>query len=960
MSCQINNIAYISIVDKVKSKLGLIERSEQPTSGDDDEDNWDWDWQEASTSSAASTQSSSSSKDSQWLQQCCISLSPTGKVLALAHEKQIVILNAYLDAREQNRETRTEYNIVSHANICEPGEEITSVLCVPLLSQLKSSPSGTDWTCIVVGFSSGYVRFYTEDKKLLAGEQFHGEPVSHLKCQSFRRASHSAASEQAEELYVVYPTCVTTLPGFSLFQTLRACRNQLARVHASGSGSIDAPPLAHSKWGFPDQEMINDCQVVGSTSVNTFDHLMTASICGGFDAVVKSSAPAHSLVIASGRKPYVGYHYTFEGNSQPILLGVARAMANTIKSSQGLLAIKSYFTGSKTPKEKKPVSTIDPAEPMGCRFGLCDLWRQGEHIVPAPNRLLSVVCDSLGRVILLDTHFGTVLRMWKGYRDAQCAWIEVKEPLSRTSPAAASARTKHRPRVALFLVVYAPKKGIIEVWAMQQGPKVASFSVSKGGRLLYTNYGHVGVNNVPVKGSSRSQLPCIYVDTNGALREIVVPFHFSLSAQNSKQARDMHLLKKLRQLLRDCRNEEVAGSAEEVGRLVHDLWGSEAGLQALDVLTGSKNTKPSHMLAALNSLISKLDSQDPEEMDLGSKTLQHTCKQLLNLVNFFVFLEEQNSEPPTYESVVTTKNATAQELATELLTPEKEMEYFLNLVSEIASIIKETTAQPRVKFQDDAQSMFIEFLSCFETSSLNANLQCPVAIKQDIPEENLKRTSLQIFQGWLKSDGNFDEWLSQAQTSGIQAQTFLRLSLHFWLQFHQNDSSAFATVGAEMLIFGQLLKGICSLAGNDFNSPICRNKALLLNYFADKDEISVDCNDLSVWWQVPRNILTNSDRPLRALTAAIVCRGVGLYLEKCKERKDDAKEAENAEEAMEVDGEVPTNTDWEQVSMDTMQWNALSRHLEDLALLDAVLQVKLKTKLRCLPHCLKWKPARQR
>jgi hypothetical protein len=110
-------------------------------------------------------------------------------------------------------------------------------------------------------------------------------------------------------------------------------------VQASGSGTIEAPPLIHTKWGFPDQETIKDCQVVGSTNVNTFDHLMTASICGGFDATVKSSAPAHSLVVATGRKPYVGYHYTFEGNSQPILLGVARAMANTIKSSQSLLAM---------------------------------------------------------------------------------------------------------------------------------------------------------------------------------------------------------------------------------------------------------------------------------------------------------------------------------------------------------------------------------------------------------------------------------------------------------------------------------------------------------------------------------------------------------------------------------------------------------------------------------------------
>lgn len=63
----------------------------------------------------------------------------------------------------------------------------------------------------------------------------------------------------------------------------------------------------------------------------------------------------------------------------------------------------------------------------------------------------------------------------------------------------------------------------------------------------------------------------------------------------------------------------------------------------------------------------------------------------------------------------------------------------MNLVNEIASITKSTPVQPRVKFQDDAQSMFTEFLSCFETSSLA--LQQPVVAKFDIQEESLKRTS---------------------------------------------------------------------------------------------------------------------------------------------------------------------------------------------------------------------------
>lgn len=64
--------------------------------------------------------------------------------------------------------------------------------------------------------------------------------------------------------------------------------------------------------------------------------------------------------------------------------------------------------------------------------------------------------------------------MWKGYRDAQCGWLMAEEEQS-----------KGRKRMALFLVIYAPKKGVVEVWAMQQGPRVATFTTSKNGRYVF-------------------------------------------------------------------------------------------------------------------------------------------------------------------------------------------------------------------------------------------------------------------------------------------------------------------------------------------------------------------------------------------------------------------------------------------------------------------------------------------
>lgn len=42
--------------------------------------------------------------------------------------------------------------------------------------------------------------------------------------------------------------------------------------------------LTYKKWAFSNQEKIRGCAVGGPIPVNMFDHLFTASLCGGFYA----------------------------------------------------------------------------------------------------------------------------------------------------------------------------------------------------------------------------------------------------------------------------------------------------------------------------------------------------------------------------------------------------------------------------------------------------------------------------------------------------------------------------------------------------------------------------------------------------------------------------------------------------------------------------------------------------
>lgn len=63
----------------------------------------------------------------------------------------------------------------------------------------------------------------------MLSEQVYDEPITYLKCQCYHPSKTSSYDDFSEELYVTFRSAVAVIPGFALFQTLRACRNQLAR-----------------------------------------------------------------------------------------------------------------------------------------------------------------------------------------------------------------------------------------------------------------------------------------------------------------------------------------------------------------------------------------------------------------------------------------------------------------------------------------------------------------------------------------------------------------------------------------------------------------------------------------------------------------------------------------------------------------------------------------------------------
>ncbi|XP_021929910.1 rab3 GTPase-activating protein regulatory subunit-like [Zootermopsis nevadensis] len=264
----------------------------------------------------------------------------------------------------------------------------------------------------------------------------------------------------------------------------------------------------------------------------------------------------------------------------------------------------------------------------------------------------------------------------------------------------------------------------------------------------------------------------------------------------------------------------------------------------------------------------------------------------------------------------------------------------------IAAVETKPQSEARVAFREDGKTAFVEFLSCFDIRGPLKETSA-ICLKKSISEDKLKRSSELVYQGTLYGDTKMEDWKNAAAESCIEPAHLVQLALQFWLQ--KREGSA---LEAEMLRFMELLKAICSLA--------------------DVNVICAEYNELSTWWCDVRSVLMDSVNPFMALTGAIVCRAVALWVEKNHHAHnvlvpnavpEGAVSQQQESSAASADDEARSSaSEWENMSCNTCHWSLLIGHLEDVALLDTVLrrkptprkkggmQISPKPELFCCPY----------
>jgi hypothetical protein len=110
------------------------------------------------------------------------------------------------------------------------------------------------------------------------------------------------------------------------------------------------------------------------------------------------------------------------------------------------------------------------------------------QVLVDPSQRYLAIATSDSRVFLFYTSDCSVLRIWKGQRNAQLAFINSTCPLSSSSSTFSPATSKNggigkrvQSKQPPLLVIYSPSRGSLTAWPVRTGHAVGSLRVPKGG-----------------------------------------------------------------------------------------------------------------------------------------------------------------------------------------------------------------------------------------------------------------------------------------------------------------------------------------------------------------------------------------------------------------------------------------------------------------------------------------------
>lgn len=837
---------------------------------------------EKSSSTAHSFTSPLSSK-------CLFALSPNGQLAVFARDKTLMIFATSQEDKMDLVNVRT----ITGVNV-SPKDYITAVSCVPILSQQISNEGAIDWTAIVIGMASGTLRVFNEaGVPIFSQNLLLDQPIKSIKCSSFYsdslsgRTSSSSSPDKIDEILVFFQKSVILIEGFIFYQTIRSARNHVAKSRPGSTVDLNLT-LTFTIYNLrSNSAKYQDCFSCGLSSSNLLDHLIFASYDGsdGPSLTSKSKSLFTSLVTI-GEEPFVGLYHASDSSNGSLIDTVTSAVMN-----KAMTFIP--FASSGPP----PPANINVAE----RLGMYDQPRGALNGALSPDRKFLAVADSLARVLLIDIESMLVLRIWKGYRNAQCAWLCVKENAS-----------DHQCKRSLCLIIYAPKRGLLEIWKVVNGPRIAVFTVSKDAQIINFTHSIFGLNSVSICKFPHymSYKPYFFDFTTGKLHSLDVPFVCTLTDPNSRVVRDSHFIRELTEIF-----QAHPLDSTKLNEILVKIETPEAKNRAIELSLDRIDTAKQVTSIFSGQLKKKIESS-PETLKYEDKLLFQTCLRIQQLLQLYQQL--QSIEKCECEMLDFHQQQDLPEIdsfALELSWSASDVAKCLSLFTLRHSIIPPSSPPP-----GRCEPSFTEFMSIFQitqqqvvkttegeliTSSIEINIDW-ASVKQT---QVIKSVGSFIFQPLMSLSCNPLDTIQRLSKSSICRKHLLRLIFQSWL----NDTHYFDH-WKNWQRFSLIISSITDQCDDEWND--------------DKSNTI-----LPITWQIICSEIISSCNLPASLIGVVVAKTVAQertqVVNKSQVQKDTGDVAKDTFDA---------DAEWEALHLDKEKLNLLLKQIEDVFLLELLLK----------------------
>lgn len=402
-----------------------------------------------------------------WLDNPVILVAMTQEHLAIATDQVIIMQLTW----KQQAEKDTKPFVRKVGSCLEPEEKMTAMEWVVF--------DGA--SLLAVGTSFGALLLFSQKGTLLIKQYFHSDPVLKLRVRS--EPLGSLGNDSSEDLCLIYPKAIARIDAIDL--KILGHKKLREREGMEGEG------LLGWKVGGDTQD--------GEAPINRLPFLMwninrTAGALACSDGALAGIMPPPLLEL-QGKRHYcaltVGPDCTLaafrvSGEKQGSLVSaiIDKVMPASVTKISNLA--KRFWQKDESSESNRPLEVSPQTFSRASVItSLKDNMRKGERLAVAPGGSLAAIADSLGRVLLVDVNAVVVVRLWKGYRDAHCLFLEA--PVDGSADYA-DPQKKHlslrRQQYRLCLAIHAPRRGVIEIWQMRHGGRVAVIRDGESCRLL--------------------------------------------------------------------------------------------------------------------------------------------------------------------------------------------------------------------------------------------------------------------------------------------------------------------------------------------------------------------------------------------------------------------------------------------------------------------------------------------